>query len=146
MVPDGPLIPGKKQRRGRPSVRSIRQKNSAGRSFQKLSDDTLILPRTTAAIKEGIVITKEEEMGGEIPEAQKRHGLIKGKTVRMVGRLRIMQFVGEDEYGKVIEKLRFAVFIPDGRIITCSMGLFSSEQEAVSLARDLDNEDVFSIS
>lgn len=146
MVPDGPLIPGKRQRRGRPSVRSIRQKNSAGRSFQKLSDDTLILPRTTAAIKEGIVITKEEEMGGEIPEAQKRHGLIKGKTVRMVGRLRIMQFVGEDEYGKVIEKLRFAVFIPDGRIITCSMGLFSSEQEAVSLARDLDNEDVFSIS
>lgn len=146
MVPDGPLIPGKRQRRGRPSVRRIRQKNSAGRSFQKLSDDTLILPRTTAAIKEGIVITKEEEMGGEIPEAQKRHGLIKGKTVRMVGRLRIMQFVGEDEYGKVIEKLGFAVFIPDGRIITCSMGLFSSEQEAVSLARDLDNEDVFSIS
>ncbi len=144
MVPDGPLIPGKKQRRGRPSVRSIRQKKSAGRSFLKLSNDTLILPRTTAAIKEGIVIAKEEdEMGGEIPEAQKRHGLIKGKTVRMVGRLRIMQFVGEDEYGKVIEKLRFAVFIPDGRIITCSMGLFSSEQEALSLARSPDNEDVF---
>jgi hypothetical protein len=81
MVPDGPLIPGKKQRRGRPSVRSIRQKKSAGRSFLKLSDDTLILPRTTAAIKEGIVIAKEEdEMGGEIPEAQKRHGSLKNSS------------------------------------------------------------------
>lgn len=102
----------------------------------------LILACTIAALKEGIAITtkKDQSMDGEIPDPQKRHGFLKGRTVKWVGRHRIMQFVGEDEDGNIIERVGYAVFTPDGRLITGFRGFFSSEQDAIGLARRLDNE------
>ena len=79
-------------------------------------------------------------MDGEMPTPPKREGFIKGKTVKWVGRHRIMQFVREDEDGNVIERVGYAVFTPDGRLIASLQGFLPSEQEAVSLARSLDNK------